>query len=91
MRINNNDLTGGILSLAIALEVNVRAIFSRDLRRLGVESVLLEIFDQTNLRALLNRIKRLKHWDQQWEQAADLSSFNTIMNYRDRVMHSATY
>jgi len=89
IRINNNDLTGGILSLAIALEVNVRAIFSRDLRRLSVEPVLLEIFDQTNLRALLNRIKRLKHWDQQWEQAADLSSFNTIMNYRDRVMHSA--
>ena len=28
MRINNNDLIGGILSLAIALEVNVRNIFS---------------------------------------------------------------
>jgi hypothetical protein len=89
MRINNNDLIGGILSLAIALEVNVRNIFSHDLRRLAVQPVLLEIFDQTNLRALLNRIKRLQHWDDHWRDAVDLDSFNKVMNYRDRVMHSA--
>jgi hypothetical protein len=89
MRINNGDLTGGILSLAIALEVNVRMVFSRDLRQLTVQPVLLEIFDLTNLRTLLNRIKKLEHWDESWTNAVDLDSFNKVMNCRDRVMHSA--
>lgn len=89
MRINNGDLIGGILSLAIALEVNVRSVYSSDLRRLSVEPVVLEIFDLTNLRALLNRIRRLGCWDKDWEDAVDLDSFNKVMTYRDRVMHSA--
>jgi hypothetical protein len=52
MRINNNDLVGAVLSLAISLEVNVRFVFSHDLRKTGIEPVIVEIFDQTNLRAL---------------------------------------
>jgi hypothetical protein len=89
MRINNNDLVGAVLSLAIALEVNVRTIFSHDLRTADIEPVMLEIFDQTNLRALLNRIKKMRRWDKEWEKATDLSEINSLMNYRDRVMHSA--
>jgi hypothetical protein len=89
MRINNNDLAGGILSLAIALEVNVRTVFSHDLQHLAIEPVVLEVFDLTNLRALLNRIGRLECWDADWKRATDLDSLNKVMNYRDRVMHSA--
>lgn len=66
MRINNKDLTGGILSLAIALEVNMRRLFSHDLRQLSVQPVLLENFNLSNLRMLLNRMKKLDHWDDSW-------------------------
>ncbi len=90
MRIRNKDLTGGILSLAIALEVNVRTLFSHDLHQLSVQPVLLEVFDLTNLRTLLNRMRQLKHWDANWEKVVDLSALNKVMNYRDKVMHSAS-
>jgi hypothetical protein len=89
MRINNKDLVGGVLSLAIALEVNIRTVFSRELQRGTIEPVVLEIFDQTNLRALLNRIKKLRYWNKEWEAVTDFSIFNSLMNYRDRAMHSA--
>jgi hypothetical protein len=89
MRINNKDLIGAVLSLAIALEVNIRTIFSRELQKGTVEPTILEIFDQTNLRSLLNRIKKLRFWSKEWDAATDLSTFNSLMNYRDRVMHSA--
>jgi hypothetical protein len=89
MRINNDDLVGAVLSLAIALEVNVRTIFSHDLGTTNIEPVMLEIFDQANLRALLNRIRKTRRWDKEWEKATDLGEINSLMNYRDRVMHSA--
>lgn len=89
MRINNNDLVGAVLSLAIALEVNIRTLFSGELQKGTVEPVVLEIFDQTNLRALLNRIKKLRYWNKDWDAVTDLSTFNSLMNYRDRAMHSA--
>src|ERR1700730_3893162 len=40
MRINNDDLVGAVLSLAIALEVNVRTIFSHDLGAMNIEPVM---------------------------------------------------
>jgi hypothetical protein len=89
MRINNNDLVGAVLSLAIALEVNIRTVFSGELQKGTVEPAVLEIFDQANLRALLNRIKKLRYWNKDWDAVTDLSTFNSLMNYRDRAMHSA--
>jgi hypothetical protein len=89
MRINNNDLVGAVLSLAIALEVNIRTLFSGELQKGTVEPVVLEIFDQTNLRSLLNRIKKLRYWNKDWDDVTNLSTFNSLMNYRDRAMHSA--
>jgi hypothetical protein len=78
-----------VLSLAIALEVNVRFVFSDDLRRANLQPVVLEVFDLTNLRALLNRLKRIRHWDSNWAASTDFSAFNGLMNHRDGVMHSA--
>lgn len=89
MRINNKDLVGAVLSLAIAFETNVRTIFSQELSKATVEPALLEILDQANLRALLNRLRKLQYWNKDWEAASDFSKFNSLMNYRDRVMHSA--
>lgn len=89
MRLNNGDLIGAVLSLAIALEVNVRTIFSHDLRMSNIEQVVLDIFDLTNLRTLLNRIKKIRRWNREWEIVTALSEFNSLMTYRDRVMHMA--
>lgn len=89
MRINNDDLVGGVLSLAISLEVNVRFVFSHHLRKASVEPVILEIFDQTNLRSLLNRFKKMRDWNSDWAAANDFSTFNSLMSHRDGVMHSA--
>jgi hypothetical protein len=86
-RVNNNDLTGAILSLAIALEVNVRRLFSHGLEE--SEPVVLEVLDQANLRSLLNRIKKLSYWDSAWADATNLSVFNQLMTHRDQIMHSA--
>jgi len=89
MRINNRDLSAAALSLAIALETSVRAIFSKDLKARDVDPVALEIFDRTNLRTLLNRLRSLRIWDNDWDKAADLRTFNELMNLRDKVMHLA--
>ncbi|WP_316189743.1 hypothetical protein [Bradyrhizobium sp. SZCCHNS1054] len=89
MRINNNDLVGSVLSLAISFEVNVRFVFSRHLSMASIEPVIIEIFDQTNLRGLLNRLKRTRDWNDNWAAATDLSTLNSLMNRRDGVMHSA--
>ena len=56
-RLNNLDLTGAILSLAIALEVSVRILATLHLGDLGVETVIREIIDTANLRAILNRVQ----------------------------------
>lgn len=86
-RANNNDLTGSVLSLAIALEVNVRRVFSKGLQ--DVEPMVMEVLDQANLRSLLNRMTKLTYWSDEWKQATDLSIFNQLMTRRDKIMHSA--
>ncbi|MGD0331993.1 MAG: hypothetical protein ABSA90_01915 [Xanthobacteraceae bacterium] len=86
-RANNSDITGSILSLAIALEVNVRRVFSHGLEH--TEPVVLEVLDQANLRSLLNRIKKHSYWNDDWKDATNLSAFNELMTCRDRIMHSA--
>jgi hypothetical protein len=86
-RANNNDFTGSILSLAIALDVNVRRVFSHGLQH--TEAAVLDVLDQANLRSLLNRMKKLSYWDDDWKNAADLSIFNDLMTRRDQIMHSA--
>jgi len=89
MRINNNDLVGAVLSLAIALEVNLRFIFSDDLRKANLQPVVLEVFDLANMRALLTRLKKMRQWDGSWAASTDLSAFHRLMDYRDGVMHAA--
>jgi hypothetical protein len=89
MRINNKDLVGGVLSLAIALEVNLRFIFSEDLLKANLQPVVLEVFDLTNMRALLTRLKKIRQWNSSWAASTDLSAFHKLMDYRDGVMHRA--
>jgi hypothetical protein len=89
MRINNNDLVGAVLSLAIALEVNLRFIFSGDLRKANLQPVVLEVFGLTNMRALLTRLKKIRHWDSTWAASTDFNAFHKLMDHRDGVMHTA--
>jgi hypothetical protein len=89
MRINNKDLVGGVLSLAIALEVNLRFIFSEDLLKANLQPVVLEVFDLTNMRALLTRLKKIRQWDSSWAASTDLGAFHKLMDHRDGVMHRA--
>jgi hypothetical protein len=89
MRLNNQDLVGAVLSLAIALEVNIRFIFFGELSKASVDPVVVEVFDLTNLRTLLTRLKKTKHWNSEWASATDLSSFHRLMDLRNNVMHLA--
>jgi hypothetical protein len=89
MRLNNRDLVGAVLSLAIALEANVRYIFFGELSKASVDPVVIDVFDLTNLRALLSRLKKTKHWNSEWASATDLSTFNRLMDLRNNVMHLA--
>jgi hypothetical protein len=89
MRINNKDFVGGVLSLAIALEVNLRFIFSDDLRKANLQPVVLEVFDLANMRALLTRLKKIRQWDRSWVASTDFSAFHRLMDHRDGVMHTA--
>lgn len=89
MRIKNRDLVGAVLSLAIALETNIRFIFFGDLARNGVDPVIAEVVDLTNVRALLSRLKRTRYWNSAWAAAADLSAFNQLLDLRNDVIHLA--
>jgi hypothetical protein len=89
MRLNNKDVVGALLSLAIALEINVRFIFFGELTKVDVDTVVVEIFDLTNLRALLGRLKKMKHWNAKWASATDLSTFHRLMDLRNDAMHLA--
>lgn len=88
MRMNNNDLVGAVLSLAIALEVNLRRLFSDDLQKADVHPVILEVFDLTNMRALLSRLKKTRYWAE-LGASSDISAFHKLMDYRDGIMHRA--
>jgi hypothetical protein len=89
MRLNNKDLVGAVLSLAVALETNVRYIFFGELSKTSVDPVVVEVFDLANLRALLSRLKKTKHWNSRWASATELSTFNRLMDLRNNVMHLA--
>jgi hypothetical protein len=73
-RINNRDLTGGVLSLAIALESIVRN---------------LVVTQRASVQLILDLMPKLKFWNQDWEREADLDRFKKLMTWRNRVMHSA--
>lgn len=88
-RINNNDLIGAVLSIAVAFEVTVRTLVTHHLRNQQIEPLVFEVLDLANLRTILNRLKRLTFWDDSWKGITDFSQFNQLMDYRDRVMHSA--
>jgi hypothetical protein len=88
-RINNHDLIGAVLSLAIALEAIIRTLVTHNLSTQNVEPLICDIVDRANLRSILNRIKTLSLWNDEWKRQIDFGAFNELMNYRDRVMHSA--
>jgi hypothetical protein len=89
MRLNNKDLMGAVLSLAVALETNIRYIFFGELRKVSVDPVVVEVFDLASLRALLSRLKKTKRWNSEWASATDVSTFNRLMDLRNNVMHLA--
>jgi hypothetical protein len=88
-RINNRDLIGAALSLAIGLEAIVRTLATHHLSTQSVEPLIYEIVDRANLRSILTRLRCLSFWNKDWERIVDFSEFNVLMNYRDRIMHSA--
>jgi hypothetical protein len=88
-RINNHDLTGAVLSLAIALEALIRGLTTHHLSTQTVEPLIYDIVDRANFRSILGRIRKLTFWNSDWEKTIDFSMFNMLMDYRDRVMHSA--
>ncbi len=89
MRMNNEDLVGAVLTLAIAFEVSLRKIFSAELERLNADPAILAVLDVANLRALLTRLKKTRAWNGDWEDATDFSTLHKLMDYRDGVMHMA--
>ncbi|PSO17615.1 hypothetical protein [Bradyrhizobium sp. MOS002] len=89
MRLNNKDLVGAVLSLAIALETNIRYIFFGELSKATVDPVIVEILDLTNVRALLSRLKKTERWTEEWASATDVSTFHRLMDLRNNVMHLA--
>jgi hypothetical protein len=74
-RINNCDLTGAVLSLAIALESILRTLVVTQPR--------------AGMALILDLMPKLKFWNQDWERAADLDRFKKLMSWRNRLMHSA--
>jgi hypothetical protein len=89
-RLNNLDNVGATLSLAIALEVSVRMLATHHLdHQHKIESVIREIIDITNLRAILNRLTKLSFWDKHWKRITQFADFNKLMNARDQIMHAA--
>lgn len=89
MRMNNLDLIGAVLMLAVAFEVNLRKVFSAEIETFDIDPVVLQVMDLANLRALLTRVKRLRNWNDDWEAATDVSTLHRLMDYRDGVMHLA--
>jgi hypothetical protein len=87
-RINNADLMGAVLSLAVAFEAIVRTLVTHGLSKQPVEPVVLLLIDRTNLRSILNQLKSLSFWSKEWSRVTDFSAFNDLMNQRDGVMHS---
>ncbi len=88
-RINNHDLTGAVLSLAIALEAIVRGLTTDHLSKQTVEPLIYEVIDHANFRSILTRLRKLTYWNDDWNAVVDLGMFHKLMDYRDRVMHSA--
>ncbi len=59
------------------------------LSEISIEPLISKIVDRANFRSILSGLRSLSFWDDGWEQVVDFSSFNALMDYRDRVMHSA--
>jgi hypothetical protein len=89
MRMNNEDLVGSVLTLAIAFEVSLRKIFSAGLERLDADPAILAVLDVANLRALLTRLKKVRAWNDDWAAATEFGALHKLMDYRDGVMHMA--
>jgi hypothetical protein len=88
-RLNNRDLIGAVLSLAIALESIIRNLVTDHLEKDRVEPLIFELVDRANLRSILSRVRNLTFWNQDLARVVDFSRFNELMDWRDRVMHSA--
>jgi hypothetical protein len=88
-RINNGDLVGASLSLAITLESIIRVLITQHLLTQKVEELILDIVDRAPIGSVLDRIRNLSFWDDQWERETDLKMFKEIMADRNRIMHSA--
>jgi hypothetical protein len=78
-----------VLSLAIALESTIRNLVTDHLSKERVEPLIFEVVDLANLRSILSRLRKLTFWNQDFDRVMDFKLFNALMNWRDRVMHSA--
>jgi hypothetical protein len=72
-RINDRDLTGAVLSLAIALESIIRNLVTQS----------------ASVKLILDLMPKFTFWNQDWERAADLDRFRKLMTWRNQVMHRA--
>jgi len=56
-RLNNGDLIGSVLSMAVALEATIRTLATHHLSKLHVEELIFRLIDRTNLRSILGQLR----------------------------------
>jgi hypothetical protein len=90
-RLNNGDELAAILSAAIGLEAIMRSLFSKHLSpETFSEPIVQEVFDLTNLRAIVNRRRKMSFWKRKGlEQVWREKEFQELLNCRDAIMHRA--
>jgi hypothetical protein len=89
-RLSNGDLTGAVLSAAIGFESVMRTLVARHLPpEAATEQIVTDVLDNANLRFILNKRKKMRFWEPDWERRfGNFSLFQELMNQRDRIMHS---
>ena len=88
-RSSNRDFVGATLSLAIAFELAIRSLIASHLPKDAVEPLVFHLIDNSNVRAIMNRIGSLSFWDDEWKAAFDTDNLQRLVQTRNDIMHSA--
>ena len=85
-RLDNGDLHGGILSLAIGCESLLKKLFSLHARRPTNEK-FLQLIDHTPTRAIIAAWEDLGFKTKAWKNAFDKKALNALYEERNRIVH----
>jgi hypothetical protein len=88
-RIRKGDLTGAILSLAIALETAVRRLVVIHLSDKSIESIIYDTIDNSNISFIMNKFRSLSFWDKDWDRHCDHEKLRSLIQRRNDIMHVA--